>query len=154
VQYTVALLFYRWVERRHKILLAKVVGVGILAIVAIALIAYLRQHAESSKRAREIASVEVRVDSLAASQLSITICNRTRRMLQRVDFRVSGLIPGRSTPHPVEETPEYTWRRFTDLSSDYNTSAGTCIALNWQGSFRTDFNRFVTETTAVQFAPK
>jgi hypothetical protein len=150
----VALLFYRWVDRRHKVLLAKIAGVGILAVAGVAAIAFLRERAESAEREREREAIEIRVDSLKLSQLWVTICNQGTGMLQQVDFHVSGLLPGRSTPHPLEVAPQYTWQQYSEFSSDYNTSAGTCIGLTWEGSFRDDFNRFSTETTTVQFAPE
>ena len=165
------LLFYRFVERRHKVLFAKLAGaIGILvALGAFVLWGFERRRA--SRRQRVQASVSVlfapdsaylhryssdnpflsalvRTDTLSA--IAFRLCNGGIDTVTSVSFRPVTWRRQRSTKYnAVVSTEPYTAYAYVDpqLSSDYILAPKACVSLTWTASSGQDF--VLMDTTAA-----
>lgn len=164
----VALLFYRWVDRRHKVLLGKIL-VGLVVVVGLVIVGVVLDEARRARahegRLRSVgvelvpppSAIETAVqiarrrlagDSLGVDPPSVTfaICNRGTRVVERVVFYPQTFRSGRSTPSPVgfASTREGSNR----FESDYILAPGACTSLTWDGLFRV-YDSTVARVTEV-----
>ena|ERR1700741_512564 len=143
----VALLFHRWVERRHKVLLGKLL-LGVIGLVAVlGVLVYWgsnRRNARHERLQRSV-SIEFVPDSSAVSgspptgdtvhQVSFRLCNSGPDTIASVEFSPKTLLRGRSTEHDLVLTNPYRGIITNDLSSDYILPPDRCVTLTWPGEF-------------------
>lgn len=146
----VGLLFYRWVDRHHKILIAKLlVGVVTLLGLAIAVFVWL-DHATSRRRNRLLTSISGSAHHDSSSGISFGVCNSHSATLERYRFDVSGYEAGRSSPHVLlGETTS--WDTSTNFTSDIVIRPGACSIIRWPGEYA-GFDSIGIRASGVRFA--
>ena len=144
------LLFYRWVERRHKVLVGRVV-LGLLGLGgATAVLAWSASDRESERMTRLQRSVSVSyvpdstaarrraVDGVSAdtvSGITFHICNSGDVRVRSVEFWPKTLRRGRSTEYDIVlQSPNGPYRS-NQLSSDFILNPRTCVDVTWPGEF-------------------
>jgi hypothetical protein len=139
-----ALLFYRWVERRHKLFLGKL-ALGVMGLLALAA-AYLwwtarRSDAEYMALQRSVSVAFVadsgmpRLSSDTVSQVSFRLCNSGSDTVTSVEFWPKTLRNGRSTESDLVVQNAYAGYRSNEFTSDYILAPQRCITLSWEGEF-------------------
>ena len=158
------ILFYRVVERRHKILLGKIV-LGISVLVAAVVVILWRREAAKSERAEAIqrsVAIAFLPDSAyrakqenpflallagsdTAKEISFELCNKGKDTVTEVNFRPVTAHKGRSTQEDVLQS---TSAGYQDpyLKSDYILKPGDCTRLTWTA---TGQHRFVLLDTVI-----
>lgn len=148
-----AILFYRLVERRHKIAVAK--GIGVLVVLLLLGVGYLwnADRRAGIRRARIQESVKIRfapdsaytaryskdnpflhflqrTDTLHA--ISFTLCNAGTGTVESVSFTPTTWRTGRSTQHDVVVSTSVV-DQYVDsrLNSDFVLEPGACNTLTW-----------------------
>jgi len=138
------LLFYRWVERRHKILIGKFALVGAALLIVIAVFAWVssRRRNEKLEALRRSVSVQFVRDTArmllgsdTVRQVSFRLCNSGSDTVTYVSFWPKTLRRGRSTQYDL--VPAFTegGYRSNEFTSDYILVPGNCIVLTWQGEY-------------------
>lgn len=130
-------LFYRLVERRHKVLLAKIV-LGVLAFVVLGVVAAFvsddRRQAREEARRRGLKITFIR-DTLSPRGREpgavFRLCNRSDDTVTSVSFRPVSTDRGRSTEHPLIEPVPPAVYVSEWLESDYILSPSRCVVLTW-----------------------
>ena len=144
-----AVLFYRFVERRHKVLLAKIAALG-LTIGALGVLAlYVSSRADARRAEAQRLSVSVRysadptrhatrLDALIAAadgdtldRITFEICNHGGARVTRVSFVPESYRSERSTAHEVVVSPESGVYRSNILETDYILDPEQCRTLTW-----------------------
>jgi hypothetical protein len=145
------LLFYRWVERRHKIVIAKLlVGAIVLVGLVIGWAAY-RNKADDRLRSRRLRSVSlffvpdttIEKDPLrkyyardTLSRVSFRLCNNGPDTVLKLAFYPETFISGRSTPHEVRVPGRGETFSSNLFDSDFILAPRDCTTLTWTGHFQ------------------
>jgi len=133
-----AILFYKLVERKHKIVLFKIlgalIGLAVLVVGAIALWYYLKESAYE----RRADNVSIQVVSVTPDTARFEICNGSDQFMHRVEFTVRGFMEGRSTAGWIEERhrqPVYGPGRWETTRSGFSwdiiVDPGACTGAIW-----------------------
>jgi hypothetical protein len=161
-----ALLFYRWVERRHKILFAKLLAALLLlgaAIVGVLVWVDARRQADDRERLASvsISLVPSRPDTATIpepkefdvpdSTLTLRLCNTGQRTVESVRFRPTTYLERRSTPYPVSIPKASPGYFDTFLRSDYLLAPGACDTVTWRGHFQL-YDSVAFEITTVELS--
>lgn len=145
-----ALLFYRFVERRHKLLLAKV-GAVLLALVGLGLGAIHYSNSRDNRRwtqRRNRIAISVLRDSMTdplekiigrrdtTALLQLRICNQADLPIEHLSLTVATYVEGRSTAHEalLSQRSSYSYPP-PQIETDYIIPSGSCKTLLWQGRF-------------------
>jgi hypothetical protein len=145
-----AIAFYRWVERRHKIVLAKALAaLAILVAAGFALIFYQERQADAAharlQRSVAILFIRPNVDTISdpvvqylasikedtLSSVTFRLCNRGSDTVSSVRFWPKTSRIGRSTEYDLVILE--TWPRQTtnEFFSDVILAPGGCTELTW-----------------------
>jgi hypothetical protein len=144
-----AILFYRLVERRHKIILARVaIGVAVLVGLGAAYLAWSshRAAAEDEKRRKAVSVVFIPATSPKPDDglprfvpdtvtfLTFRVCNEAHDTLASVTFLPKARYRGRSGEHDltVAVTGVYVDPAF---SSDFEVAPHSCSSVSFKGRF-------------------
>ena len=167
-----AILFYKLVERRHKIWLAKALTV-LMALGGITIgVLYLRDRAEEGSQQRMRLAIKVTLLPLPPStpptavpdstnpfndipdrgldQLRFEVCNTFQRATRAFDFDVAGRMRGHSTESRIEASSKPDWRNSTTFTSDRILSPSQCDTLTYYGSFLR-YDEYLVHTTSVEY---
>jgi hypothetical protein len=155
------IMFYRLVERRHKIVLAKIVG-G-LCLLGVGGLAWMMvtERRDSARRERLQRSVVVTLaipDSVphryslgnllssgsvnrhdTLSNVSFRLCNRGSDTVTSIEFTPKTVFRGRSTEYDIVQPSERGDYVTPTLSSDYILVPGSCSTLTWSSGGRRMF---------------
>ncbi len=171
-----SILFYRFVERRHKVILAKVIGGLVAAAGATAFSAFYVERRsdrlEANRQAQVLVthidprklSIEGIPSSVAlvdgfrddtVSAVTFEICNESSSTLTGIRFWPQTLHSGRSTEYAVRlgarDAYGYT---SNDLLSDYILQPGQCTEAEWsKGPFRL-LDTVTVHRKVATFAPQ
>ncbi|MBQ50047.1 MAG: hypothetical protein CMP10_21895 [Zetaproteobacteria bacterium] len=118
-----AVLFYKFVDDRHKTSLFKsAFWSGISIAIFIAGIMVWDEY--SMNQAKTYATARTVDQAADGSSITFEICNTKNVSLQAVTIHASGFRPGRSNPQPVVEQGNS--QQFSELYSDQIIAAGKC----------------------------
>lgn len=146
-----AILFYRLVERRHKILLAKILGVIVLlAGLTIGMLFYFDRRKEAAERDRlnavSITFIRPAPDSTrnpfrdehsdTVSQASFLVCNRSNKRLIDLEFFPHTFHQGRSTPYDLAISEPGRLFPYNSFRSDVILAPTVCTRLTWSGRYQ------------------
>lgn len=153
------LLFYRLVDRRHKVVFGKVL-LGILALVVVGLglvlgedrrnessaearkrsvrITYVSDKpsldtSSSADRTRPLSDYQLREDTV--DEVSFELCNDGSDTVTTVTFSPKTLRTHRSTEYALSIERDGRRRILNDLTSDYILVPRACVQLTWPGRF-------------------
>lgn len=147
----VALIFYRSVERHHKIAFFRVArAVTVLALLAggaLWLGVQFEEHSEETRRT----SVTARFDSASPGAFHFTICNHHSAAVNRARLAVSGYWAGRSTAYPMEPT-ERSYETATNYVSDFVIAPSACAALSSLRMNGIAFDSVAVTVAGLEFA--
>jgi hypothetical protein len=163
-----AILFYRLVERRHKLWVLK--GLAVIAVISVlaAIAIYVRGRAYDSKMVHMRESAEVTLvgivpvvephDSsnpllryLGVTELHFQVCNKFNEATKTVEFRVAGRNAGHSTEYAIERSPyARLMEGATSFSTDRILSPGECDTLTFYGKFDR-YDQYVVRTNQVEY---
>jgi hypothetical protein len=155
-----AILFYKFVERKHKVLIAKVVvGLAALAGLAVVVMWSLENQAIARERMAEkqrLASVIVlfvrpgkdahhwgkSTDTVGGALFQL--CNHGTRRVTSVAFVATTYEAERSTPHELQvmapwEIPgaaRMPWDTASPFHSDFILDPNKCVSLTWPGWYQ------------------
>jgi len=167
-----AILFYKLVERQHKLWLFRALGVlaCLAALAAVTLYARERLRTSSQNRQRQgvqvtllpIPAAEARVSkfdpknpfddllSPPVNELRFTVCNRFHRATKSFEFQVVGRSHDYSTEYKIDQASDQPWRRATTLTSDRIVSPAQCDTLTFYGPF-TRYDEYTVQTIDVEY---
>lgn len=132
------LIFYALVERRHKILIGKVIVViGLLALLGVLGLYLYETLSHQARRERDsqatVYFVDMRKIGGKKSELTVKICNRRDKRLIKTEFYISGYENGCSTAHEIEAASHY--GESTRLGTDIIVEGKSCQKMTWAGEF-------------------
>ncbi len=161
------LLFYRLVERRHKILLAKLL-LGLLVLVVLGFGGvYAHGRISDAREARRRQSVRITYlpDSTLAAlksnpvfavlapdtvkEIRFRLCNVGPDTVLRVSFAPVTLRRGRSTEHDVLVWLPYEAYVPNELSSDLILAPRDCSVMTWSGQQYLVLDTVIARVTSV-----
>jgi hypothetical protein len=161
------LLFYKLVERRHKILLGKVLGALALVTVLVVAALSLGEQARFNRDHQRLASVSVKFVAPrqgsadvrhwngapdTVNSVSFALCNSGNQPVESVSFDPTTYRANRSTPYQLPIAPlPYQDRVLSALTSDYVIPPKNCVTLTWTGWYQV-FDSVSVRVAEVRFA--
>lgn len=144
----VALMFYRLVERRHKILLAKIIGsliaLGALGGTLLVVVTGRQNRLSNERRLENRKLVSVTVDTITPRLARFLVCNQGTSELRRTHFTASGFFSGRSTAHPLETSER-------GYVSDIIVPPKHCVPMTWTGEYLLTYDSIGIAVEAAEF---
>lgn len=145
----VALLFYKFVKREHKIVFFKVVGTIVVLGIVLGLIGNLfevkQKHEEKNKV--EVFFLDFK-DLKWTQSITLRICNNYKKPMLKSKVHISGQHKGRSSKFSLD--PNRAYLDYTVLESDSIIAPKTCTDISWGGKFR-KFDQYVIDYKYYNF---
>ncbi len=145
-----AVLFYKFVERRHKILLGKIFGVVfLLALLGIGYFIYevKRRNAREKERFESVSIIFLRAaadtgrnpfrahgDTVPSA--TFKLCNKGDVKVTHVVFYPQTFVLHRSTPYDLRIAVPDEMYADNRLETDYILDPRACLTLTWRGRFQ------------------